>query len=324
LEVDDEIHDVEADHDSVFDDDANTETTTLASSVLKYRVENGRTYHAYKAGAYFMPNDETENDRLDLQHNLVLLMQDNKLHLCPAGKDKPLGRVLDAGCGTGIWTLEYADEHPETTVVGTDLSANQPKLIPPNVEFFVDDLEDTWTFENNPFDLVYMRMMSGSIKDWPKLIGQAYRNITPGGWLELCDTVNPVACDDGTLPPDSALVKWNQLLVEASKKLGATLDCSLHYREWMIAEGFTNVVQVNYKWPINSWPKDPKYKNLGLWSHQNAIEGLQAVSLMLFTNVLGWSTEEAEILIAGVRRDLKNRHIHAYWPVRVVYGQKPE
>ena len=43
------------------------------------------------------------------------------------------------------------------------------------MEFFVDDLEDTWTFENNPFDLVYMRMMSGSIKDWPKLIGQAYR-----------------------------------------------------------------------------------------------------------------------------------------------------
>ena len=137
------------------------------------------------------------------------------------------------------------------------------------------------------------------------------------------------------------MVKWNQLLVEASKKLGATLDCSLHYREWMIAEGFTNVVQVNYKWPINSWPKDSKYKNLGrfqvaventqwflvfadsfiigggsgLWSHQNAIEGLQAVSLMLFTNVLGWSTEEAEVLIAGVRRDLKNRHIHAYWPV---------
>jgi hypothetical protein len=43
----------------------------------------------------------------DLQHNLFLLSQSNQLFLCPAGKDKPLNRVLDAGTGTGVWAVEF-------------------------------------------------------------------------------------------------------------------------------------------------------------------------------------------------------------------------
>jgi hypothetical protein len=43
----------------------------------------------------------------DLQHNLFLLSQSNQLFLSPAGKDKPLNRVLDAGTGTGIWAVEF-------------------------------------------------------------------------------------------------------------------------------------------------------------------------------------------------------------------------
>jgi methylase of polypeptide subunit release factors len=30
-----------------------------------------------------------------------------KLFTCPAGSDKKLGRVLDAGTGTGIWAIDF-------------------------------------------------------------------------------------------------------------------------------------------------------------------------------------------------------------------------
>ncbi|KZL76533.1 methyltransferase domain-containing protein [Colletotrichum tofieldiae] len=39
-------------------------TTSVTSSILEYRIENGRTYHKYKDGKYWVPNDERENDRL--------------------------------------------------------------------------------------------------------------------------------------------------------------------------------------------------------------------------------------------------------------------
>ncbi len=52
--------------------------------------------------------------------------------------------------------------------------ADQTFSTPPNVEFFVDDLEEEWTF-NTPFDFIYMRLLTGSIKDWPKLFRNAYQ-----------------------------------------------------------------------------------------------------------------------------------------------------
>lgn len=68
---------------------------------------------------------------LDLQHTIWLLCLDDKLHLAPINKTSP--RVLDAGCGTGIWSIEFgiftvshisgfmlmsmtADENPEAQV----------------------------------------------------------------------------------------------------------------------------------------------------------------------------------------------------------------
>jgi hypothetical protein len=55
-----------------------------------------------KDGKYQYPNDETENDRLDLQHHLFSLTFDRKLFIAPIPKEKRLHRVLDIGIGTGI------------------------------------------------------------------------------------------------------------------------------------------------------------------------------------------------------------------------------
>ncbi|KAJ4172517.1 hypothetical protein NW754_002718 [Fusarium falciforme] len=163
------------DHDSALDGiSAFSDTTSLASSIVKYRVENGRTYHAYKAGSYILPNDDQENDRLDQQHHLALLTLNGQLFISPLGKDKQMKRVLDIGCGTGIWSMDFADEHPEVEVLGVDLSPIQPTFVPPNVSFFVDDVEEEWTY-TSPFDFIYLRAMTGSIRNWPKLFSQAYQ-----------------------------------------------------------------------------------------------------------------------------------------------------
>jgi hypothetical protein len=53
------------------------------------------------------------------------------------------------------------------------------------------------------------------------------------------------------------------LLLEASEKLGASLNSGRQYKQQMIDAGFEDVVQVEFKWPISSWPRDAKYKEVG-------------------------------------------------------------
>lgn len=161
---------------AIGEEDDHFSTTSISSSILKYREENGRTYHAYKDGKYLAPNDEPERDRLDLQHHLFNLTFSGRLHICPIGQDgKQIHRVLDVGTGTGIWAIDFADEHPESEVLGIDLSAIQPGFVPPNVSFQVDDLEEPWTFrESEKFDFVYARMMTASFADWPRFFRQAF------------------------------------------------------------------------------------------------------------------------------------------------------
>jgi len=38
-------------------------------------------------------------------------------------------RILDLGCGTGMWCIERADEQPNATIIGTDLSPIQPEWV---------------------------------------------------------------------------------------------------------------------------------------------------------------------------------------------------
>ncbi|GKU08721.1 unnamed protein product, partial [Fusarium langsethiae] len=86
---------------------------------------NGRRYHAFRAGTYLLPNDDKEQDRMDLVHHLYSLLLGGKLFLAPIPHEPH--RVLDLGTGTGIWAMDFADEYPSAEVIGTDLSPIQPK-----------------------------------------------------------------------------------------------------------------------------------------------------------------------------------------------------
>ena len=52
-----------------------------------------------------------------------MLLMGGNLNLAPLVDPK---NILDIGTGTGIWAIEMADQHPDATVIGTDLSPVQP------------------------------------------------------------------------------------------------------------------------------------------------------------------------------------------------------
>jgi hypothetical protein len=90
------------------------------------------------------------------------------------------------------------------------------------------------------------------------------RNLNPGGYIELADKCLPLFSDDATLQPTSALQRWSDFTIEGTNKMGRSITAAREYKKQLVEAGFVNVVETRYKWPTNSWPEDPKFKQLGM------------------------------------------------------------
>lgn len=90
-------------------------------------VENGREYHGYRRGMYLYPCDQVpcipsfsvsrldagivpqeEQNRMDCMHALFREARRKKLHEYPLVSYGEPPRVLDLGCGTGLWCMDMA------------------------------------------------------------------------------------------------------------------------------------------------------------------------------------------------------------------------
>ena len=124
-------------------------------------------YHGMTGNPYPFPNDELEKERLDqLQYcirtliggNVVVPIVNNPTQI---SKDlfafRQVLREVDIGTGTGAWAVEVADQFSSAVVYGTDLSPIQPKRVPPNAEFRVEDITRGLDFADGSTDLVHSR-----------------------------------------------------------------------------------------------------------------------------------------------------------------------
>jgi len=312
-----------SDVDSAYSDLSGSDSTSLGSSIMDYRYENGRRYHAFRDGSYPLPNDEKEQDRLDLLHHIFKLMLGGSLFLAPLKKDPH--RVLDFGTGTGIWAIDFADQSPSAEVLGTDLSPIQPTWVPPNCKFLIDDVESEWLYSpTEAFDFIHGRGMAGSIKDWDKLYSEILRNLKPGAYLEMQEYETWIRSDDATLNNCPNVQMWQQKVDEASIMFGKRLNVAGEQKEKMVNAGFEDVTDVIHKLPLGPWPRDPRQKEIGRYELVQMLDAVEPFTLAIFTRALGWSNERAQALMAGVRKEISDRRNHLYVLVHFIYAKRPD
>ncbi|KAH6662367.1 S-adenosyl-L-methionine-dependent methyltransferase [Halenospora varia] len=297
-------------------------TVSLTGDVWKFEKENGRTYHGYRAGVYYYPNDPSEAERLDYQSAVLDFAFDGALHQAPISNP---ANVLDIGTGTGSWAVQMGDLFPNATIEATDLSPIQPTNVPENVQFIIDDAaEDDWAVPENHYDYIHTRVLMGCFEDFQEIIQKGFKHTKPGGWMESLECMHPPYCDDGTMPADWPFKEWTQTMDEAAMNAGRPLRIASRLKKWYIAAGFEDVHEKVIKIPINQWPRDRHLKQLGRYWAENLLAGLQGFSLALFSRVFGWNKTEIEIYLVKIRKSITDHHVHAYTKVYTVWGRKPD
>ena len=73
---------------------------------------------------------------------------------------------------------------------------------------------------------------------------------------------------------------------------------------------------------MNPWPRDPGKKRLGRDWQEILSEGLGGWTYKPFREGLGWTREQLEVFLVGVRRAVRERDVHAYHRVYVVWGRR--
>ncbi|KAH8884102.1 S-adenosyl-L-methionine-dependent methyltransferase [Thozetella sp. PMI_491] len=301
--------------------DSASSTASLSSSVLRYRTINGRQYHSERGNAeYWASNDEVQNESLDIIHHVLTLCLEGKLHRAPLGDD--VQKVLDVGTGTA--TSDFADEHPNCSVIGTEISPIQPSWVPPNLQFHIDDCTQEWTYAENSFDYVHIRWMFGSIKDWTALFQQAYKCLKPGGYLETHEPSVSFSSDDGTVHPGTAMGQFGIIFTEGGRKMGRSMTVLEDgiQRKAIEEAGFVDIEEDNFKTPIGGWPKDPRLNEIGQFQHLATARDMEG-SMLYIAAMQGWSPEEVSVYVAHLRKEWRSKHIHGYYWQKIVWGRKP-
>ncbi|KAH7150602.1 S-adenosyl-L-methionine-dependent methyltransferase [Fusarium sp. MPI-SDFR-AT-0072] len=220
------------------------DTASVAESIYEFHKENGRTYHAYRAG------------------------------------------------WSGCWAIDMGDEFPEARIIGTDLSPIQTNLVPPNVEFIIDDAATLGCWSDMK----------------TQIIEPAFERLKPGGWLECQELMGLLESDDDSLTDKNPFKVWCDNIVEASILANRPLNFAASMKQWFIEAGFVDVTEKVYKLPLNGWPKDRRLKRFGELWHAN----------------MGWTKEQIEVNLVDVRKALADQRMHSYEKFYVVYGRKPE
>ncbi|KAH9884011.1 S-adenosyl-L-methionine-dependent methyltransferase [Xylariomycetidae sp. FL2044] len=270
---------------------------------LPYIEAFGRHYHP--SGRIFLAFDEDEQHRMDLQHRLFRLCLDGDL----SASRLPLTvkHILDLGTGTGVWPIEIAARYPEAQIIGIDASPIQRKTgVPPNVRFEISDIEDPWPCPPNSLDFIHARSIAGGVKDWPKLINQAYEKLKPGGIFELSELTIRILDFDGDFGKVELCPSFLTLYRECAEKVGIDFDPSQTAVEWLDDAGFDKMTQRREILPLGHWAQDDKLKGRQTLINEILSNHFINNCALLFATC-GWTKEEFDAVSPEFWTSMKDK-----------------
>ncbi|KAF8609705.1 S-adenosyl-L-methionine-dependent methyltransferase, partial [Ceratobasidium sp. AG-I] len=149
---------------------------------------HGRAFPLAQNSPLFLPTDNVEVQRLDLQHTMLKGVLNGNYYGPVKGVLSETGerrkRVLDLPTAEGNWVREMAAEFPHVDFTSVDTVPLVPHAQSRNIlGYEVYDLHSGIAEADGSFDLVHVKQVSPKIWDLAALVLEIYRVLRPGGLL---------------------------------------------------------------------------------------------------------------------------------------------
>ena len=294
-------------------------------------------------GTYLLPHDDYERDRLDIMHAMFKLVREDEKRLINCPPDHLMARpskwedysprVLDLGCGTGIWMLDMAKRFRNVQFVGVDFHRMGPPKLEPNVIYTAPwDYEGEWTFAKKSWDMIHLQMGLGSVADWQDLYRKILLHLVPGtGYFELVELDYEPRSANGLLPAGILKDWWHRYISPCYTAHGRRLDYDPATPEILASLGFKDVTHQQYMIPLTEWHDERLMQRAGMW-WQVAMgagrdgkdgHGLEALSLSPLCRYNTWSTADALRLCDDAFKQASDPNLRAYNVLHIITGRAP-
>ncbi|KAK8074765.1 methyltransferase LaeA [Apiospora hydei] len=331
----------------------NTPPDILALSRSFY-VENKRGYGSF--GDCPFPCDDIEQDRQDIQHKFFTVTREDEdqkpgreprsvkgLHARRLLCNGP-PKILDLGCGTGIWCIDMADLYPGASILGWDLSMRmQPANMALGMQFQPRDITDpTWDLDPNSMDLIHMRLLGGCVADWRTVYQNVFksvkilladwkialtadlRHLKPGtGLFEHIEIDYRPFSPDNSLPENSSIEYWMREVYGAYEQYGKPLFPKDDLPALLQQLGFVEITHQVQEIPYHPWPQDERLKNIARWFNLGMQSAIPAMSIAPLTRYAGMTLDQVEKLNAEVKREICMRPKRISCRMHVWVARKP-
>ena len=242
-------------------------------------------------------------------------------------------KLVDVGCGTGIVCRQLAQQYPDATVLGIDISPVPPhSRTPENVEYILGDINclagTDEKLKNESIDYIYQRLLVCGMTDWPGYVQRMTRLLRPGGYMELHDFAE-IWYKESTQPGEeeghiiSSDWQWQKAMRRGAAQLGLDLDIGLSAAQYMKNAGLIDVQTVKYKVPFGTWlaSEKPETKKIGEQQVESLPQVFSNSILPGVTRMLDIGEEEMGVLKSECRRCLAEEE-GKFWWFYVTWGRK--
>ncbi|KAI8078284.1 S-adenosyl-L-methionine-dependent methyltransferase [Gilbertella persicaria] len=279
---------------------------------ISFEWKKGRCLVKDQDVAYILPNDQKEVERLHLNH-LMFKNVLGGLYKSPMHEQLQKGiRVLDIGCGPGMWTLDMARLYPNSEFIGVDMAnVFLTEDMPPNVKFQILNAGTGLDyFEDNSFNFVFQRflLMGFPVEQYIRSVQEMKRILKPGGYIEVMELINEYRNGGPALKNMDGWI--NQALVARNMDSFIAEKISTFFLD---AE-FRDIEDINYDVPIGPWGGELGNMYLGV-QHL----ALPAVKVMI-NELTSVTNEEYEANLEEAFKEFNTREISTRF--KLVYAHK--